>query len=230
MASKTTKRANNRPTTGLSELINEAVRAVPIPPPVLSNDQEADLSDRQRELLEQLGTIFQAGFANLTMADLADQLNCSLRTLYLLASSRNQLVTMVIDRTLRDHGRAAQTAMTSAGSVIEALQGFLVAANDAVSEVNPNFATDMSEIAEGAALNEAHSSYLIAVTKALLTLAIERGELASVDTAALARMLGGLGRDFARPEVLPTLDNTPAQSANAMVSLVINAAQLSGRP
>ncbi len=226
MTTKTTEQSDTKPAERLRGLINRTVRTVPIPPPVLSNDEEAQLSDRQRELLEQLGTIFQAGFADLTMADLADQLNCSLRTLYLLASSRNQLVTMVIDRTLRDHGRAAQNAMASAGSVVEALEKFLIAANDAVSEVNPNFATDMSEIPEGAALNEAHSSYLIAVTKALLTLAIKRGELAPVDTAALARMLGGLGRDFARPEVLPTLDNSPAQSANAMVTLVVNAAKL----
>ena len=42
------------------------------------------------------------------------------------------------------------------------------------------------------------------------------------DTSALARMLGGLGRDFARPEVLVRLDTSPAVAANAMVDLVLD--------
>ena len=199
------------------------MRSVPAPPPVLARRRESELSARQREILDQLGHIFASGFIDLTMADLAQRLNCSLRTLYLLADNRNHLVAMVIDRTLRGHGRSAHAAAESATSALEALQLYLHAANNAVSNVDPAFAADMAAIGEGSALNEAHNTYLVGVTRALLDLAIEQGEMRPADTAALARMLGGLGRDFARPEVLPTLDNTPAKSANAMVDLIVNA-------
>ena len=44
------------------------------------------------------------------MADLAARLNCSLRTLYGLARSREELVLMAIDRNLWAIGRSARTA------------------------------------------------------------------------------------------------------------------------
>ena len=199
------------------------MRAVPAPAPVLSRDREAELSDRQLEILDDLGTIFASGFIDLTMADLANQLNCSLRTLYLLADSRNHLVAMVIDRTLRAHGRSAHNASEQASSALDALQSYLHAANNAVSKVTSEFAADIATIPEGLALHEAHNRYLVNVTRALLDLAVENGEMRACDTAALARMLGGLGRDFSRPDVLLTLDNSPAESANAMVDLVLDA-------
>lgn len=218
--------------TSTAASVVDVMRAVTPPRPVLTRRREAELTDRQREILDELGRMVSSdGFIDLTMADLAARLNCSLRTLYLLAGSRNELVVMVIDRVLRSHGRAAHSAVTADMSALEAIGAYLHAANNAVSAVTPEFAADMAAIDEGSALNEAHSNYLIDVTKALLDLAIDRGEIelttndtstASVDTAALARMLGGLGRDFARPEVLGRLDHSPARSANAMVDLVLD--------
>ncbi len=218
--------------TSTASAVIDVMRAVTPPRPVMTRQREAALTDRQREILDELGRMVSAdGFINLTMADLAARLNCSLRTLYLLAGSRNELVVMVIDRVLRSHGRAAHSAVTEDMSALEALRAYLHAANNAVSSVTPEFAADMAAIEEGVALNEAHSNYLIDVTEALLDLAIERGEIepaangassTSVDTAALARMLGGLGRDFARPEALGRLDHSPARSANAMVDLVLD--------
>jgi len=203
----------------------DVMRSVTPPRPVLTRQREAALTDRQREILDELGrTVVVEGFIDLTMADLAARLNCSLRTLYQLAGSRNELVVTVIDRVLRSHGRSAHNAVTADMSALEAIQAYLHAANDAVSEVTPEFAADMAAINEGTALNEAHSNYLIDVTRALLDLAVDRGEIdiKPVDTAALARMLGGLGRDFARPEVLGRLDHSPARSANAMIDLVLD--------
>lgn len=224
----------SRPSAGAATTTSvvEVMRAVTPPRPVLSRQREAALTGRQREILDELGrAVFVEGFIDLTMADLAARLNCSLRTLYLLAGSRDELVVMVIDRVLRSHGRTAHEAVTADMSALQALGAYLHAANDAVSEVTPDFAADMAVIDEGVALNEAHSNYLIDITKALLDLAIERDEIAPatdgavsrpLDTAALARMLGGLGRDFSRPEVLGRLDHSPARSANAMVDLVLD--------
>ncbi len=218
----------------------DVMRSVTPPQPVLSRSREEELTARQREILDELGrTVSAGGFIDMTMADLAARLNCSLRTLYLLAGSRNDLVVTVIDRVLRDHGRAAHGAVTPDMSALEAIRAYLHAANDAVSTVTPEFASDMAAIGEGVELNEAHSNYLIDVTRALLDLAVERGEINRpaaggtagtdvVDTAALARMLGGLGRDFSRPEVLGRLEGTPAQSANAMVDLVLSGLRRDG--
>ncbi|MEO1065329.1 MAG: TetR/AcrR family transcriptional regulator [Actinomycetota bacterium] len=199
----------------------EAMRAVPTPPPVLSREREQRLTDRQQEILEELHEIFQKGFAELTMAELAGELNCSLRTLYALASGRDELVTMVVDRALRRVGRSAHAAVAPDMAAMDAIRAYLVAANRAVRDASQEFATDMEAFAAGVALNDAHNQYLVDVTRALLDLAVERDEIAPVDTGALARMIAGLGRDFSRPEVMGQLASSPEQAADSMVDLVL---------
>ena len=216
-------------TVGVTPVI-DVMRAVEAPKPVLPRGREAEFTDRQREILDELGqVVFADGYLDLTMADLAARLNCSLRTLYALANSRNELVMIVIDRVLRGHGRAAHSAIQPDMTALAAIRAYLHAANKAVTAITPAFAADTSATPEGVALHDAHSRYLIDVTERLLRLAVERNEIRggpagrSLNTAALARMLGGLGRDFARPDVMTTLSEPPDRSANAMVDLVIDA-------
>ena len=80
------------PTTLADSDLGRRLRAVPAPRPVLDRDREAQLTDRQREVLDGLGHLFDNGFAELTMAGIAAHVGCSLRTLYDLAPSRDELV------------------------------------------------------------------------------------------------------------------------------------------
>lgn len=197
------------------------LRAVPAPPAVLSREDEARLTRRQREILDELGRIFEKGFVHVTMAELASQLNCSLRTLYGIADGRDGLVLTVVDRNLRSIGRAAQQAITDDMTALEAVRAYLAAATVAVQNTTPEFATDMSSIEAGRHLHAQHSHYIINVTRALLDAAVENGEIAAVDTQAVARMIAGLGADFAQPDVLTTLASSPKQAADDMVDLVL---------
>ena len=206
----------------------DAMRSVPTPPPVLSREREQRLTARQHQLLEELHETFQKGFAERTMAELAAELNCSLRTLYALATGRDELVTIVVDRALRRVGRSAHAAVDDEMSALDAIRAYLFTANRAVRDVSEEFATDMAALAEGIALNDAHNQYLIDVTRALVDLAVQRGEVEPVDSGALARMIGGLGRDFSRPEVMGQLSSSPEEAADAMVDLVL--AGLKARP
>jgi len=201
----------------------DVLRSLPAPPPVLSRERERELSVRQREILDELGRIFEKGFSDVTMADLAAQLNCSLRTLYSMAESRNELVLMVVDRNLRTVGRAAVDVVDAGLDPLESIRSYLAAATVAVQNITPEFADDMAAMPDGQRLNAVHSQYLIDVTEALLNLALVEGLIEAVDTAAVARMIAGLGREFARPEVLPTLHSTPKQAADEMVELVLGA-------
>ena len=51
-----------------------------------------------------------------------------------------------------------------------------------------------------ATATSAHNDYLVAVTRSLLDLAVERGDIADVDTAAVARVMANLGQ---RPRPRP---------------------------
>jgi AcrR family transcriptional regulator len=207
------------PTGGVD--LHERLRSVPRPTPVLSREREQALSARQREILDQLGALFDDGFADLTMAELAARLSCSLRTLYELAPSRDELVLIVVDRNLWRIGRTAAGALGQEMAPLDALRAYLQAATVAVSGTTPAFARDLAAVPAAQRLNDAHSDYLVAVTRCLLDVAVERGEVADVDTGAIARVMAGLGRDLSRPEVISTLRSSPKEAADAAVDVIL---------
>ncbi len=204
----------------MSEL-EERLGEVPRPKPVLSREAEEALTERQREILDQLGEIFQSGFASLTMADLAAKLGCSLRTLYGLAPSRDELVMVVVDRNLWAAGRVAMAAIGPDMEPLVALRSYLEAANRAVENTTEAFATDTAAMAEWSGLGASHNGYLVAMTAALLELAAERGDIGDVDVAATAHVVAGLGRSFAQPDMIPVIRSNPTAAANEVLDLLL---------
>lgn len=197
------------------------LRAVRRPQPVLDRRRERALTDRQRELLDQMEHLFANGFADLTMAGLAARLNCSLRTLYALAPSRDELVLVVVDRSLWRTGRVAREAIGHDLSPLDAVRAYLEAATVAVSGWTEPFARDLAAVPAAQQLAGEHNEYLFAVTRTLLDLGVERGDIPDVDTAAVARVLAGLGGFFSRPDVIPTLRSSPKEAADGVVDLVL---------
>ncbi len=212
------------PTTLADSDLGRRLRAVPAPRPVLDRDREAQLTDRQREVLDGLGHLFDNGFAELTMAGIATHMGCSLSTLYDLAPSRDELVLTVIDRNLRRIGRQAIGAIGAIDPDTEplaAIRAYLVAANLAVASTTPAFARDQAATPATHRLATAHSDYLVAVTQTLLDLAVDRGDIATTDTAAVARVVAGLGALFVLPENLEAIESTPKEAADAMVDVIL---------
>jgi AcrR family transcriptional regulator len=191
------------------------------PRPVLDRERERRLTDRQRELLDELGAMFDEGFADLTMAELAGRLNCSLRTLYALAASRDELVLIVVDRNLWRVGRSAQSAIDPEMPPLDAVRSYLSAAHVAVMDTTAPFARDLAAVPSARRLREAHQGYLCAVTKRLLDAAVDRGDIAAIDTSAVARALSRLGADFAEPDGLGEIQTSPKDAADLVVDLVL---------
>ncbi|MBS1265662.1 MAG: hypothetical protein MAG471_01516 [Acidimicrobiaceae bacterium] len=213
-------------TSRTSELTRR-IREVPAPVPVLDRERERSLTDRQRHVLDQLGRLFDGGFADLTMADMASSLNCSLRTLYELAPSREQLVLTVIDRNLWRVGRSAMGVIEDVAP-LDAIRTYLEAANVAVAGTTAPFARDMQAVPAAQKLSDDHSDYLVAVTRCLLDMAVESGDIPDVDTGAVARVMASLGRDFALAQVLATLRSSPKEAADAVLGIIMRGLVSSG--
>jgi AcrR family transcriptional regulator len=188
---------------------------------VLDRERERRLTDRQREILDQLDAVFEHGFAHLTMADIASQVRCSLRTLYALAPSRDELVLIVLDRRLWRIGRAAEELTADGRAPLDALRGYLRAATKAVSRTTEALARDIATMPAAARLVAGHDEYLFDVTRSLLDAAVARGDVADVDTAAVARVLAGVGLFLSRPGVIPTLRTSPKEAADSVVDLIL---------
>ena len=199
-----------------------ALRRVKGPVPLLDRPAEEALTERQRQVLDSLHLVFAGGFAHLTMADMAAAASCSLRTLYELAPSKDELVRIVVDRHLWGIGRAATGVVDDDMAPGDAIHAHLHAAHEAIAGMTEAFASDALNEPGTAAINAAHAQYLLDVTRALLDHAVHRGDIAPVDTAALARVLANVGADFARPDVLPTLISPPKEAADAVVDVILS--------
>jgi AcrR family transcriptional regulator len=193
------------------------------PRPLLPPEAEKRLTPRQRELLDALeALVVGGGFADLTMARIAARVNCSLRTLYGIAPSKDELVLAIVDRRLRRIGRRALEAADAGHTPLEALRAYLGAANEAVQPTTVAFAREFSGVSGAKELLDAHEAYVVAVTRSLLERAIAEGQVARVDAAALAHVLGGLGREFAREGVVQSVvASTPKQTADAVTEIIL---------
>jgi AcrR family transcriptional regulator len=193
------------------------------PRPLLAPEDERRLTPRQREVLGELeALVVGGGFADLTMAQIAARVNCSLRTLYGIAPSKDALVLVAVDRRLRRIGRRAIGAAEASRSPLASLRAYLGAANEAVQPTAVAFAREFAGVPGAQRLLDAHEAYVVAVTRSLLERAVAEGEIERVDAAAVAHVLGGLGREFARPEVANSVvSTTPKRTADAVVEIIL---------
>ncbi len=199
------------------------------PRPLLSPETEHRLTARQRQLLDQLEKLVAAkGLAELTMAEIAAEVNCSLRTLYGIAPSKEELVLIVVDRRLRRIGRAAIESLDVSMSPLALLRAYLRAANEAVQPESVALARHLADVPGAKRLLDAHESYVIGVTKSLLDQAALENEIPAVDSASLAHVLGGLGREFARPELAAIANAGAKATADAIAEIILRG--LTSRP
>ena len=68
---------------------------------------------------------------------------------------------------------------------------------------------------------EVHEAYLTAVTQSLLDRAAAVGHIPPIDTASVAHVLAGLGREFSRPEVAEIAHASPKETADAIADLIL---------
>ena len=192
------------------------------PKPLLGTETERRLTARQRQVLDALEElVVQEGLADRTMAEIAAQVNCSLRTLYEIAPSKDELVLAVVDRRLHRIGRQAIEALDPSMPPLEALRAYLRATSEAVQPAANAFSRDFADVSGAQPVLDGHEGYVMAVTKSLLDRAVEAREIRPVDTAAVAHVLGGLGREFSRPEVASLVAASPKETADALSEIVI---------
>ncbi len=201
------------------------------PKRLLASETERSLTSRQLEILDALeDSLMEVSLADVTMAEIAGRLNCSLRTLYGIAPSKDELLQLVVDRRLHRIGREAMRALDREGSPLTRLRAYLEATNRAVQPTTATFSRDFARSPGARRLIESHAGYIIAITQALLDEAVTVGEIPPIDTAALAHVLGGLGSEFSKASVEEMIEGTPKQAADFVAGLIFAGLRTSARP
>ena len=190
------------------------------PRPLLSKKDENNLTKRQLEALNELENLIKTGVPDLTMSQIANKLKVSLRTLYELAPSKEELVLIAVDRLLFKIGKEAQNSIDSNDSPLTQLKKYLNITTKALHPTTLAFSRDFSELKGAKELVDAHENFVIALTQNLLKEAIKEKEIRDVDTAAFAHVLAGLGRDFNRQYANSSFKEDPASTAMAISEII----------
>ena len=190
--------------------------------PLLPPETEARLTERQREILDILEQrVLKEELCDLTMAQIATRASCSLRTLYGICPSRDELLLTVLDRRLHKIGRQGINGLDKSLPPLDATRAYLHAVNHAVQPSTSTLSRHFAKVPGAKPLLDSHESYVIAVTKGFLDRAQQEGAIGPIDTAATAHILGGLGREFGRPHTNLELSGSPTEVANATTDIIL---------
>ena len=121
----------------------------------------------------------------------------------------------------KSHAAPATPSATLSGSMSAAAPVVPHAAHRAVQPQTVNMTRDFAAVDGSEGLADVHENYVIAVVKSLLDRAATDGDIRDVDTAAIAQVLGRLGRAFARTDLAGKTRGNPEDSANAVADVIL---------
>ena len=184
------------------------------------------LTSRHHEIINLLEKMLEKGIPDLTMSELASKLKISLRTLYEIAPSKDQLITMTIDNILRRLGKDALDEISTIQSPFKKLQKYLSTVNQAVGPKFDKFMKDLSNVSGSSAMADYHEDFITGYIEKLLNDAFKAKEIRKIDTRAFAILLGGIGREFSKEKNRISIDVSPEQSANSITRVILDGIRL----
>ena len=188
----------------------------------LLSSKSPQIGKRHLEVMDELESMLDQGKSFSTMSDLAKKLKISLRTLYEIAPSKEELIVTTVDRVLKKHGKIAMDAMNAHSSPIKKLESFLTVANQAVGPRFERFTLSLSSLNSSKPMVDYHEQYITDLIKNLLDEARIKNEIKEIDTQATALLLGGLGRYFQSKKLLKDLHQTPEKTSNFLTKIIID--------
>ena len=181
---------------------------------------------RHNEIIDALEVLLESGVPNLTMSEIAKKLKISLRTLYEIAPSRDELILMTRDNILKKLGKFAMDSVSEIHSPVEKLEEYLMIVNQAVGPKFDRFLKDMEKINGSKMTADYHENFIKNFIKELLEQAIKKKEIKAIDVKAFAILLGGIGREFFKEENKRSINFSPEESANSITSIILNGIKL----
>ena len=181
---------------------------------------------KHHDTIEDLEKLLEKGVPDLTMSEIASRLKISLRTLYEIAPSKDQLFLMTMDKILIKLGKFALDSVSEIQSPIEKLEQYLFIVNQAVGPKFNTFLKDIEKINGSQKMADYHENFISNYTQKLLNDAIKMNEIKNIDTKAFSILLGGIGREFLKEKNRYLISTSPEESANSITSIILNGIKL----
>ena len=182
---------------------------------------ETRATQKHIEVIQNFELLLEDGIANQTMSDIASTLKVSLRTLYEIAPSKEELIISTIDRILTNIAKEALHSIKEMESSIDKLKTFNKICNEAAGPRIQKFAVDLSKVKGANEMIKNHEIAYIEHIKKLLDDAVDNHEIGGIDTQAVAIMLGTVARVFTKKNHQSKLAESATESANMISDLII---------
>ena len=184
------------------------------------------LTKKHKEIINTLEKMLEKGIPELTMSELASKLKISLRTLYEIAPSKDQLITMTVDNILKKLGKSALERVSKIESPIDKLDTYLGIVNQAVGPKFDAYIKGLGKINCSSEMIDYHEDFITKYTEKLLVEAMSAKEIQRIDPKAFAILLGGIGREFAKSKNRSSIDESPEMSANSVTKVILKGIRL----
>jgi len=184
------------------------------------------LTKKHKEIISTLEKMLEKGIPELTMSELASRLKISLRTLYEIAPSKDQLITMTVDNILKKLGKSALEQVSKIESPIDKLDTYLGIVNQAVGPKFDAYIKGLGKIDGSPEMIDYHEDFITKYTEKLLVEAMNTREIQKIDPKAFAILLGGIGREFAKNKNRSSINESPEKSANSVTRVILKGIRL----
>ena len=184
------------------------------------------LTKKHKEIIGTLEKMLEKGIPELTMSELASKLKISLRTLYEIAPSKDQLITMTVDNILKKLGKSALEQVSKIESPIDKLDTYLSIVNQAVGPKFDAYIKGLGKINGSSEMIDYHEAFITKYTEKLLIEAISANEIQKIDPNAFAILLGGIGREFTKSKNRSSINESPEKSANLVTKVILKGIRL----
>lgn len=142
---------------------------------------------RREELFDALLALLLAeGFAHLTLDDVAARLHCSKRTLYALASSKEQLVRAAVVHFFRGATERVEAAVTARADAAERVGAYLHAVATELSPASARFFDDVAAFPPAAEVYERNTRAAATRVQQLVADGVAAGAFCDVHTGFVA--------------------------------------------
>jgi AcrR family transcriptional regulator len=186
--------------------------------------QERRLTSRQTHLRDALVEMVLAeGFSRLTMDQVAATLNCSKRTLYALAASKEQLAVLAVRHFFRRATEQVEEAIAAVHSPARRVTGYLEAVAEALRPASRAFRDDVAHFAPATEIYEQNTVAAARRVRELIDEGIRAGAFRQVPAGFVGEVVTATMRRITSGEIAAATGLSDAEAYTELARLVVAA-------
>ena len=178
---------------------------------------------RREELLTELTDVFLAeGFAAFSIAALAERLRCSKSTLYLVASSKEQIVVTTVRSFFRRAAERIEARVAAAADPVERIRRYLDGVAAELDPVTDAFYADLQAFPPAAEVYRENTLIAARRVEQLVADGVAAGVLRPVHTPFVGAAVTQVMAAIQRGDVADATGLTDARAYRELADLVLN--------